>query len=94
MPDMVHTQRGQQCSQRHHHLTLTPGRRVFAGVASPWNEAPPDEIEAFLARWQSSRWALKRSAYDGLHQLVMAAWYAQPRAWASIGYPGSPSLAV
>lgn len=75
-------------------LALTPGRRVFAGVASPWSEASNDEVDAFLAHWQASRWALKRSAYDGLHQLVMAAWYAQPRAWADIGYPGPPSLAV
>ena len=73
-------------------LALAPGRRVFAGVASPWNEASADEVDAFLRAWQSSGWALKRTAYDALHQLVIAAWYANPRSWPAIGYPGPPSL--
>jgi len=45
-----------------------------------------------LGRWQHSRLALLRSAYDGLHQLVLAAWYGNSRAWPAIGYPGPPSL--
>jgi len=28
-----------------------------------------------------------------LHQLVLAAWYGNPRAWSSIGYLGPPVLA-
>ncbi|HVJ72730.1 MAG TPA: hypothetical protein VNB03_01730 [Casimicrobiaceae bacterium] len=75
-------------------LALGIGRRVFAGVPSPWAEASRGEIDAFLVAWQSSAWALKRSAYDALHQLVIAAWYANPRAWPAVGYPGPPSLAV
>lgn len=75
-------------------LALSIGRRVFAGVPSPWAEASPDEIDAFLVAWQSSAWTLKRSAYDALHQLVVAAWYANPLAWPAVGYPGPPSLAV
>lgn len=75
-------------------LALGLGRRVFAGVPSPWPEASRDEVDAFLVAWQSSAWALKRSAYDALHQLVIAAWYANPRAWPAVGYPGPPSLAV
>ena len=42
--------------------------------------------------WRSSGWSLKRTAYDALHQLVIAAWYANPRSWPSIGYPGPPVL--
>lgn len=71
-------------------LAITPARRAFAGVASAWNEAHVDEIAAFLDAWRSSGWALKRTAYDALHQLVMAAWYANPASWTSIGYPGPP----
>jgi hypothetical protein len=73
-------------------LALTPGRRAFAGVASPWPEAGVDEVAAFLERWRDSGWALKRSAYDALHQLILAAWYGNPRSWASIGYPGPPKI--
>jgi len=75
-------------------LALAPGRRVFAGVASPWAEASAGEVDAFLRAWQTSGWALKRTAYDALHQLVIAAWYANPRSWPAIGYPGPPTLAV
>lgn len=73
-------------------LALAPARRAFAGVASPWNEANVDEISAFLDRWRDSGWMLKRSAYDALHQLILAAWYGTPRAWATIGYPGPPKV--
>ncbi len=47
---------------------------------------------AFLDRWRDSRLGLLRSAYDALHQLVFAAWYGNPRAWAAIGYAGPPTL--
>jgi hypothetical protein len=45
-----------------------------------------------LARWQASRVSLLRSAYGGLHQLLLAAWYGNPLAWQAIGYPGPPRL--
>jgi hypothetical protein len=73
-------------------LTLGAGRRAFAGVSSAWHDATRDEVDAFLASWQASSWALKRTAYDAMHQLVLAAWYANPRSWPAIGYPGPPAL--
>jgi hypothetical protein len=73
-------------------LALAPGRRAFAGVASPWPEAGVDEVTAFLDRWRASGWALKRTAYDALIKLVTAAWYGNPRSWPSIGYDGPPKL--
>ena len=73
-------------------LALAPARRASAGVASPWSEASVDEVTAFLDRWRDSGWALKRSAYDALHQLIIAAWYGNPRSWPSIGYDGPPRL--
>jgi len=74
-------------------LALPPARRAFAGVASPWPEAGVDEVSAFLDRWRDSGWALKRTAYDALHQLIIASWYGNPRSWPSIGYAGPPKLA-
>ncbi len=73
-------------------LSLPPVRRAFAGLASPWDEATVDDVGAFLDRWHDSRWALKRSAYDALHQLIVAAWYGNPRSWAAIGYDGPPQI--
>ena len=55
-------------------------------------DASRDEVERFLDRLRDSRIGLLRAAYDALHQLVMAAWYGNPRAWPAIGYPGPPDL--
>jgi hypothetical protein len=73
-------------------LAFAPVRYVFAGIDGAWRDASMADAQAFLVRLQKSRWSLKRAAYDALHQLTMAAWYASPRAWASIGYPGPPAL--
>jgi hypothetical protein len=74
-------------------LDFAPTRCLVAGVWSPWPEASAPAIEAFLDRWRTSRFALLRSGYGALHQIVLGAWYAQPRAWPAIGYAGPPSLA-
>jgi hypothetical protein len=75
-------------------LGLAPTRIAVAHVSTPWTEASADEVAAFLHRWRTSDWKLLRSAYDALHQLVYAAWYGNPRTWASIGYDGPPALSL
>jgi len=75
-------------------LAFAPTRSLVAGVWSPWPEASPAAVADFLAQWRDSRLLLLRSAYAALHQLVMAAWYGNERAWPAIGYPGPPSLAI
>jgi hypothetical protein len=62
------------------------GRRWLAGIDPPWAQADAADIARFLQRWQLSRLALLRSGYQGLHALIMAAWYGNPRSWAAIGY--------
>jgi hypothetical protein len=74
-------------------LAFAPARIAVAGMTSDWADASTAEVDAVLERWRASRIALLRSAYDGLHQLVLAAWYGNPRAWDAIGYPGPPVLA-
>lgn len=73
-------------------LAFAPSRWIATGIWSSWAQTTPAAIAAFLDRWRSSQFALLRSAYGALHQLVFAAWYAQPRAWAPIGYRGPPAL--
>lgn len=75
-------------------LSFAPSRALIGGVWSPWHEASPASIGAFLDRWRDSRLALLRSAYGALHQLVFAAWYGNSNAWPAIGYAGPPSLEV
>ena len=74
-------------------LASMPVRLFVAGVGSTWRDATVADANGFLVRLQKSRWSVKRSAYDALHQLTFAAWYADPLTWPAIGYPGPPSLA-
>jgi hypothetical protein len=73
-------------------LALAPTRVAMTGSWQPWEHASPADVDAMLRRWQTSRIDLLRSAYDGLHQLILAAWYGNPRAWPAINYPGPPAL--
>lgn len=70
-----------------------PLTRMFvAGIWHPWHAAQTDEIERFLNSWRYSGIVQLRGAYDALHQLVMAAWYANTNAWTAIGYAGPPAI--
>jgi hypothetical protein len=73
-------------------LDLAPARRLLAGVSAPWPEASAEEIAAFLQKWRSSRFALLQSGYQALHDLIIAAWYAQPESWPAIQYPGARDI--
>ena len=73
-------------------LNIAPARGVLTGVWGPWSEASSADIESFLERWRGSRLALLQAGYHALHDLVLAAWYAEPASWSDIGYPGPPQL--
>jgi hypothetical protein len=73
-------------------LRFGPSRVAFTGLWAPLPEAPAADIAAFLSRWRESRFDLLRAGYQALTQLLQAAWYDNPRAWAAIGYPGPPPL--
>ena len=73
-------------------LALAPVRWSLTRSTHSWDEATASDVDALLSRLRDSRIALLRAAYDALHQLVFAAWYGNPRTWASIGYDGPPVL--
>jgi hypothetical protein len=73
-------------------LVFPVTRRVLAGVMKPWLDATPVEIAGFLERWRTSSFALLRTAYRALQELIMAAWYGNPEAWPRISYPGPPAI--
>ena len=75
-------------------LSFAPTRCLIAGVWSSWPQASRESVAAFLHSWRNSRFALLRSGYGALHQLILAAWYGNTRAWPAIGYPGPPSLEI
>ncbi|GHD81612.1 hypothetical protein ACFSQE_09600 [Vogesella fluminis] len=66
-------------------------RRWLAGIPVSWQDASPQQIRTFLQRWRHSRFALQRSAYQALHNLVYAAHYGNIDQQHTIGYrlPGA-----
>lgn len=68
------------------------GRVCVAGVPQRWSEADPRSVSAFLQAWRTSPFQRLRAAYDGLHQLVLAAYYSDPMTWNQIGYAGPPHI--
>ena len=68
-------------------LAMAPTRRLLAGVP-PWAEATPQQLADFLQGWRTHRTEMLQTAYHGLHDLVIGAWYAEPATWTGIGYPG------
>lgn len=67
-------------------------RGLLAGVWRPWESLGAEEARAFLERWRRSRFALLAGAYQALHDLSFASWYADPAHWERTGYPGPPRI--
>lgn len=73
-------------------LAIAPTRLLTTGIAGRLEDAEPARIAVFLSAWRTHRVALLQSAYQALHDLTAAAWYADESTWASTGYSGPPRL--
>lgn len=69
-------------------LATAPGRRLIAGLGSPWDEAPADAVQAALQSMRHSSLILRRQAYHALRDLTQGAYFADAGTWAMLGYPG------
>lgn len=67
-------------------LLQQPLARRLLGLQPSWQEASNEQLASLLQGWRSSRLALLRGAYQGLHSLLYAAWYGDEQHWATIGY--------
>lgn len=63
-------------------------RRLTTGVSKPWAEADPAEVQAFLARWQTSSIGLFNAGYRGLTKFITGAWVGTDAGLKATGYPG------
>lgn len=68
-------------------LAIGPLRYLLTGVGD-WNEAGPDKLDAFLARWRGSRFATLNAGGNVLVRLVAGSYYVIPATFASAGFPG------
>jgi hypothetical protein len=64
---------------------------LFGGRWEPFSQLTAAEQDTVLREWESSRLALRRTGFQALRTLVVAAYYGSPLAWPGIGYPGPPA---
>ena len=74
-------------------LATSPGRRVVAGLSTPWEDAPVAELQAALQSMRQSRLMLRRQAYQALRDLTHAAFFADASTWPLLHYPGPRTVA-
>lgn len=67
---------------------------LLDGRPATFTGASPSARERVLERWRTSRWTLRRTAYLALAGLCNAAYWTDPRVWASVGYAGPPASLV
>jgi hypothetical protein len=61
------------------------GRRAL-GMQQDFASASTAEIAAWLQSLRSAPLAVQQQAYHGLHDITLAAYFADPAVWQSIGY--------
>lgn len=69
-------------------LASAPGRRAFAGLATPWMQASVPRIQDALQSMRLSAVSLRQQGYQALHDIVGAAYFSDEATWPLIGYPG------
>ncbi|AKU93258.1 gluconate 2-dehydrogenase subunit 3 family protein [Vulgatibacter incomptus] len=67
---------------------------LLDGRPQPFTSLSPDDQDRALLAWRRSSLGLRRTAYKALHGLCAAAYYASPRIYPQVGYPGPPSFAI
>jgi len=60
------------------------------GPPRPFTRMSPEQQDAHLERWATSRLAVRRTGFQALKRLTGAVYYSQPASYASVGYPGPP----
>jgi hypothetical protein len=63
---------------------------VTGGPPRPFTRMAPEEQDAHLERWATSRLAVRRTGFQALKRLAAALYYSSPLTYASVGYPGPP----
>jgi hypothetical protein len=65
---------------------------LLDGQWKTFTDSTPEQQDARIRAWQTSRYRLRRTGYKALKKLVCAAYYGAAATWPAIGYPGPPAL--
>ncbi len=64
------------------------GPLVFDFTFTRFSRMSPEQRDASLRAWMTSRLALRRKAFFALRNLAFLGWWSQPETWRLIGYAG------
>jgi hypothetical protein len=73
-------------------LSSTAGRVGLTGLMSDWPQASVADLQQALQGMRTSRLAMRQQVYHALRDLTNAAYYADPRTWKLLGYPGQRAV--
>jgi hypothetical protein len=63
---------------------------LFGGRARTFTNLGPDEQDAVLLEWQDSGLTIRRTGFQAMRAIVLAAYYGSPMSWKAVGYDGPP----
>ena len=75
-------------------LNMRVTRWLTTGVGANWQDAAPEDIAAFLAKWRDSSIGLFNVGYRALTKFVSASYFSLPDSRAYTGYPGPQPWAL
>ena len=64
---------------------------LFFERTAPFTQLSPEDQDRVLHAFSTSKVALRRTVYRALTGFIGSLYYADPRTWPSVGYPGPPS---
>jgi hypothetical protein len=67
-------------------------RYALTGLRRSWDESPANVTSVALDNMRKSTNSLRQQAYHALRDLTNAAFYADPKAWPLMGYPGPTQI--
>lgn len=73
-------------------LGSAPGRLALAGLMTAWPQAQTSDVQRALQSMRTASLDLRQQAYHALRDLTNAAFFADPVAWPSLGYPGPVAI--
>jgi hypothetical protein len=65
---------------------------LLDGQRRTFTDSSPEQQDARIRAWQTSRFLVRRTGYKALKRVVYAAYYGAPATWAALGYPGPPAV--
>ena len=67
---------------------------IFNQTFQPFTACSPATQDRVIEGWRLSAVAVRRSGYRALAGLCLAAYWANPKSWSLVGYPGPPQFGL